>query len=109
VIREHGYTCYACAIMPDHVHALIRKHRDHAEVIAHLQEKSRQALQDVGRRPPAHPVWGAGPGWKVFLNTRGDMERIVEYIQQNPLEAGRPEQGWPFVKEYNGWMPACRG
>src|SRR5438874_2717788 len=31
VITERHYTCYACAIMPDHVHLLIRKHRDHAE------------------------------------------------------------------------------
>ena len=30
-IREHNYTCYACAIMPDHVHALIRKHKHQAE------------------------------------------------------------------------------
>lgn len=27
VIERHRYTCYACAIMPDHVHVLIRKHR----------------------------------------------------------------------------------
>ncbi len=27
----HRYTCYACAIMPDHVHVLIRRHRDKAE------------------------------------------------------------------------------
>jgi REP element-mobilizing transposase RayT len=109
VIRERGYTCYACAVMPDHVHALIRKHRDHAEeMIAHFQQKSQQALKDVGRRPAAHPVWG-GPGWKVFLNTREDMERIVDYIRQNPIKAGRPEQRWPFVKEYDGWMPAWKG
>src|SRR5579884_3511157 len=25
------YTCYACAIMPDHVHVLIRKHKHQAE------------------------------------------------------------------------------
>src|SRR5262245_17790927 len=27
-IREQRYTCYACVIMPDHVHMLIRRHRD---------------------------------------------------------------------------------
>ena len=27
VIRQTTYTCYACAIMPDHIHVLIRKHR----------------------------------------------------------------------------------
>jgi hypothetical protein len=30
-IKEERYTCYACAIMPDHVHILIRKHKDTAE------------------------------------------------------------------------------
>src|SRR6266851_3371816 len=31
VMLEHRYTCYACAVMPDHVQCLIRKHRDKAE------------------------------------------------------------------------------
>ncbi len=31
VIERQRYTCYACAIMPDHFHILIRKHRDQAE------------------------------------------------------------------------------
>src|SRR5262249_44576338 len=31
VIAKQRYTCYACAIMPDHVHVLIRKHRHDAE------------------------------------------------------------------------------
>src|SRR4051812_36504218 len=30
-IVQHKYTCYAAAIMPDHVHLVIRKHRDLAE------------------------------------------------------------------------------
>jgi REP element-mobilizing transposase RayT len=108
VMGERRYTCYACALMPDHVHALIRKHRDLAEeMMAYLQEKSRQALVDAGRRSAAHPVWG-GPGWKVFLNTRADMERIVDYIRNNPIKAGRPPQHWAFVKEYDGWMPRQR-
>jgi REP element-mobilizing transposase RayT len=108
-IQVNGYTCYAAAIMPDHIHLLIRRHRDHAEVmIERLQTASRQALIESGRRAPTHPVWG-GPGWKVFLNTRRDFERVVRYIGNNPLKAGRPEQHWSFVKEYDGWMPGYRG
>src|SRR5947207_1022408 len=39
VMREARYTCYACALMPDHVHLLIRRHRDMAEIMLHrLQE-----------------------------------------------------------------------
>jgi REP element-mobilizing transposase RayT len=104
-IAEHRYTCYGCAIMPDHVHLLIRKHRDLSEVmIEHLQQASREALIEASRRSATHPVWG-GPGWKVYLNTRADMERIVKYIHDNPIKAGQPPQEWPFVKVYDGWLP----
>src|SRR5438132_14294682 len=33
-VAAQSYTCYACAIMPDHVHILIRKHKHEAEEIA---------------------------------------------------------------------------
>jgi len=102
VINDRRYTSYACAIMPDHVHILIRKHRDHAEtMIGNLQQASRDKLIQAGRRSP---VWG-GPGWKVFLYTQADFQRAIEYIRQNPIKAGRPPQKWKFVKEYDGWMP----
>ena len=70
VIRERSYTCYACAIMPDHIHILIRKHRDIAEtMIDHLQKKSREVVLRLGSRAADHPVWG-GPGWKAYLESR---------------------------------------
>src|SRR4051794_7574141 len=31
VIAAERYTCYACVVMPDHVHLLLRKHRHTAE------------------------------------------------------------------------------
>lgn len=105
VIRERRYTCYACAIMPDHVHLLIRVHRDKAEqMIAHLQAASRDALIAADRRRGNHPVWG-GPGWKTFQFSRQDMERIVRYIENNPAERRLPRQVWDFVTPYNGWLP----
>src|SRR5262245_15297656 len=105
VIREAGYTCYACALMPDHVHLLVRRHRDQAEVmLERFQEASREDLIAAGRRPVVHPVWG-GPGWKVFLNSRDGIERVIRYIRANPVIIGRPIQEWPFVTPYNGWLP----
>jgi REP element-mobilizing transposase RayT len=106
VIHDRGYTCYGCAIMADHVHLVVRKHRDTAEeMISCFQELSRAA---VSAKPQAsrgieHPVWG-GPGWKVFLESRGHIERTVEYVQRNLVVARGPEQAWPFVTVYDGWL-----
>lgn len=105
VCAERTYTCYACAIMPDHVHAVIRRHRDHGpEVITHLQEASRERLHAEGHRAADHPVWG-GPGWTVFLNTQLDYVRTIEYVEKNPIKARLPAQQWDFVTKYDGWMP----
>lgn len=105
VINEKIHVCYECAIMPDHVHRQIRRHRDFAEtMIENLQTESKTRLIAAGRRPKPHPVWG-GPGWKVFLNSQDEIVRIIEYIRQNPIKRGMPVQRWPFVVPYDGWLP----
>jgi REP element-mobilizing transposase RayT len=104
-IRKRKYTCYASAIMPDHVHLLIRKHRDRADaMIEAFQEASRMRLIEAGIRSENHPVWG-GPGWNVFLDCVEDIERTIRYIEQNPVKIGRPIQRWNFVTPYDGWLP----
>ena len=104
-IQQRRYTCYACAIMPDHVHILIRKHRDKAEeMIQHLQNASRDALIQACLRSIDHPVWG-GSGWKVFQNSQRHMETTIRYSRQNPVKIGRPIQEWDFVVPYDGWLP----
>lgn len=105
IIAAERYTCYACAIMPDHVHVLIRKHKHRAEaMIANLQAASKGVLAAANRRDVNHPVWG-GPGWKVFLFTQEDVRRTVRYIEDNPRKAGLSDQQWDFVTPYDGWMP----
>jgi REP element-mobilizing transposase RayT len=104
-IKNENYTCYACAIMLDHVHLVIRRHRDRAEaMIEKLQGSSKEKLIEARKRPLIHPVWG-GPGWKVFLNTRADIERSIRYVEENPIKARRPAQRWSFVTAYDGWLP----
>lgn len=101
-MKGNRYTCYACAIMPDHVHVLIRRHRDDAAtMIRNLQTGSRLALQQCGLRA-GHPVWG-GPGWKVFLHTPQDIRTRIQYIEDNPPEMGLLPQKWGFVNGYDGW------
>lgn len=98
------YTCYACAIMPDHVHILIRKHKHRAEeMIDRLQDASRRALIESELLPQDHPVWTSGSGWKVFLDHPDEVERTIPYIDKNPVKIGLPAQQWPFVIEYDRW------
>ena len=107
-VRRLRYTCYACAVLPDHVHVLIRKHRDRPEeMIRHFQESSMSLLREGGFRSANHPVWG-GPGWKVFLDQPDEVRITIGYIRKNPLRIGLPEQHWSFVKEYDNW-PLHRG
>ena len=103
VIKTRAYTVYACAIMPDHVHVSIRKHRDRAEeMIEHLQESSRLRLRKEKLRSLDHPVWG-GAGWKVFLHTPDDFVRTNRYVEENPIKQRLPAQAWDFVKRYDQW------
>lgn len=102
-IRDHNYTCYACAIMPDHVHILIRKHKHQAEdMLEHFQSATRLRFRNEKLHPEDHPVWG-GSGWKVFLDTPDSIRRTIGYIDGNPPEWRLPRQHWSFVKAYDGW------
>jgi REP element-mobilizing transposase RayT len=103
-ITANRYTCYACALMPDHVHILIRKHKDDAEdMIEKLTCASRDALIAAGLRSPTHPVWTKGGDWKVFLEHPDEVRRTIRYIERNPLEISLPPQVWPFVTPDDGW------
>jgi REP element-mobilizing transposase RayT len=102
-VKECGYTCYAFAVMPDHVHLIIRKHRDLAEeMIEKMQTLSRERLKKEGIRNEDHPVWTRG-GWKVFLDHPDEIRRTIHYIEQNPVKLRLPVQRWPWVTVYDNW------
>src|SRR3989304_2630332 len=91
-IRNRHYTCYACAIMPDHVHLVIRKHRDTAEeMIEYFQVGSRQCLRSREIMPHDHPVWTL-KGWHVFLDSTAAVRGRIRYVEGNPQKDGLPQQ-----------------
>jgi REP element-mobilizing transposase RayT len=103
LIRERPYTCYACAIMPDHVHLLVRKHKDLSEdMIDNFQERSRLALKANGFGGADHPIWSGG-GWSVFLDHPDEIRRTIPYIENNPIVTKMPAQQYDFVTPYDGW------
>jgi REP element-mobilizing transposase RayT len=102
-IAKQTYTCYGCAVMPDHAHLLIRKHKHLAEdMIENLQNASRAVLGAIEFGGYCHPIWTLG-GWKVFLDHPAEVRRTIRYIRSNPGKEGLEEQTWDFVKDYDDW------
>jgi REP-associated tyrosine transposase len=103
VIQQMKYTCYACAIMPDHIHLLIRKHKHLAEeMMANFQAAGRATIAGTGQWEQKHPVFTLG-GWKVYLDHPEEVWRTIPYIEENPDKIGLARQQWGFVTPYNNW------
>jgi REP element-mobilizing transposase RayT len=93
---ETGYRIVACAIMPDHVHAVILRHAKPIEqVVGHLRSRGTKQFNTESLRTD-QTVWATG-GWNVFLNSANDIARAIRYVQNNPIKAGLPPQHWDFI------------
>lgn len=105
VIEREGYTCYACAILRNHAHLVIRIHRDrHDTMLKKLSDAS--ALRLRHRFPEElsihHPVWNARP-YARFCYEPHDTRKRIKYVQDNPEKEGLPRQHWDFVQVYDDW------
>ncbi|HUU91974.1 MAG TPA: hypothetical protein VM238_12285 [Phycisphaerae bacterium] len=102
-VAESRYVVHACSVLPDHVHLVVGRHeRTVGRIVGHLKARATQRLGAEGLWPPdKRPVWG-GRGWKVFLDTPGDVRRAVAYVEDNPVKDGKPRQRWSFVVTFEG-------
>jgi REP element-mobilizing transposase RayT len=103
VIAERHYTVWACAILSNHAHMVIRRHRDDAlRMWSEIAAASRLVLcafAEIGER---HPVWSSRP-YRVFLCTPADVRGRIAYVEGNPEKEGLPKQRYDFVQSYNNW------
>lgn len=107
--RKFDLTIHACAILPDHVHVVVARHRfDGDDIIECLKRAGTRAMNEAGLHPLAafsrfsgkHPCpWGGG-GWMVFLNTAEEMRGRIRYVEMNPVKAGFRRQRWSCVVPY---------
>jgi REP element-mobilizing transposase RayT len=116
--QRSGLIVWACAIMPDHVHLVLKKSSARVEQIVNLLKGAATkrlmsehihplaGYADEGRRCPS--PWGKGC-WKKFLNTSDDVLRAIRYVQANPLKDGRPRQNWKFVTPFDARRPQGGG
>jgi len=107
VFDSEGYTCFACAILSNHAHLVIRKHRDRAEMmIRKLKDKSAERLR-VDLQMPMHPIWSGNP-FKRFIFTPEQLRETIKYVKANPMKSGLSAQNFDFVKPYRGEWAAKR-
>ena len=106
VVATRRYKCFACAIMSNHAHLVLRKHRDFAEtMIDALARASTTGLRRLADVPRGHPVW-SNDKYKKFLSSPDDIRRTVLYVEENPANVGEPSQQYEFVRPYDGeWSP----
>ena len=103
VVENQRYTVWGCAVLSNHAHLCIRRHRDDAVTMWNaFAESSRAAIGRFEDLADDHPVWSNRP-YKVFLDSPEDVRRIVSYIQRNPAREKLPRQTWSFVQSYDGW------
>jgi REP element-mobilizing transposase RayT len=96
-IEEGKYQLPACSILPRHVHIVSLRHERPIErIIGHLKARATQQLraegldpfeefQDDSARTPS--VW-THRAWKVFLDSRKDIVRAIDYVNGNPVKRG---------------------
>jgi REP element-mobilizing transposase RayT len=104
-------TVHAFAIMPDHMHLVVARHRlDGDELTACLKRAGTRGLNNENLHPLAEfrrpngttpTPWG-GHGWKVFLDTPDQVRQRIRYVEGNPEAAGLPRQRWAFVVPFVG-------
>jgi REP element-mobilizing transposase RayT len=103
VVAERKYTVWACAILSNHVHMVIRRHRDDAVTMWNaIAEGTRLVLREFPDINLNHPIWAARP-YKVFLRTAEEVWGRIEYVACNPVKEGLPEQQYDFVQSYDNW------
>ena len=111
---KSGYVIWACAILPEHTHLVIARHRYKAEQIVNLLKGAgtlrliadnihpQQHYAESGKRPPG--MW-ARHQWKTFLDSDEAIENAIAYVLDNPLKEGKPRQDWKWITPYAGLEP----
>jgi REP element-mobilizing transposase RayT len=110
-LERSQLTIWACAILPDHVHLVVARHRLDIEQIANLLkgEATRQLVTErihpMAKMPTRNgrpPKAFARGQWSVYLDSEEDLRRAIPYVERNPIKEGLPAQHWRFVVPFTG-------
>jgi REP element-mobilizing transposase RayT len=108
-----GLEIYACAVLHDHVHLVVSRHRLSPEQLAvQLKGAATRQLIAEGIHPfptaARRPKCFARGEWKVFFDSDEDVIRAIRYVEENPVKEDLPRQRWSFVIPYRKRAPLPR-
>ncbi len=115
-VRKSKLIVWACSILPEHVHLVISRGRLPIERTSNLLKG--EATKQL-KREEIHPLAKfAGPGesprspwarkgWKVYLDNEESIENAIRYVEENPINEGKPFQHWSFVEPFSGLDGGC--
>jgi REP element-mobilizing transposase RayT len=104
-----GYIIYACAILRNHAHLVVGRHRyDFLQIANLLKGAATTRLNRTGLNPMKdfRTKGGSIPSpwahccWKVYLDSHEDVRRAIKYVQDNPEKEGKRKQVWSFCAPY---------
>jgi REP element-mobilizing transposase RayT len=112
-VRRSRVTIWACAVLPDHVHLVVARHRHGIEVLANLlkgeatRELEREGIHpfrgQVGYKGRVPSCFGR-KWWIIYKDNDEALENAIRYVEQNPIKAGlRPQSDWSCVTKYPNW------
>ena len=108
-VERCGFRVHACAILLDHAHFVVGRHRYRVENVTNqIKGAATRMLMRAGLHPlAAFPhADGTLPSplgeglWKVFLDSGEDVWRAIDYVERNPVKHGLRRQHWNFVIPY---------
>ena len=103
VVKRDRLTCWACAVLPNHFHILIRRHRMRGdEMHGRITSACVEALRSAHLVPDGHPVLSER-GCDVFKDDIRSIQVCVEYINSNFEKHRLPRIIYPFVTPYDNW------
>jgi len=108
---KNNYSIWACAILPEHTHLVIARHTIEVESIVNkLKGRATSKLISKNLHPfaliadtasPLPRMWARNM-WKVYLDSEEAIYEAIQYVRDNPIKEGKPEQRWPWVRPFGG-------
>ena len=109
--EKSNLTLWACSLLPEHIHAVVGRHRFKVEYVVGLlkgeatKQLNRESLHPLAKYRNSKgeiPTPWNSRCWRTYLDTEEGIDNTIQYVQENPEKEGKRRQNWNFVKAFTG-------